>query len=545
MQSIAVEDEQGRLTLCRSAMSDVTEQKKSGAAIAQLASFPNVNPNPIFELNPSGEITYVNPAASKIFPDLAVKGINHPLCAGHSMLREMFKAGEKVAHTREIKIGNEWFEQAIYYVREGSLIRAYNQNITERKQAETDMLESRQLNELLLDSIPHPTMLIRRDRTILAANKIAREAGAAVGEFCWQSFGHSEFIPEEAKLYFKGHNRDFSSSCIKCSFCIADETKESSNPAHCEVKAFGRLWDTWWVPVKDDIYLHYAIDITERKLAEEELRKHREHLMELVEERTSELNRINITLEQEIAERKLAEAETIRAGHLAALGELAAGVAHEINNPVNGIINFAQILLNKSEPESKDREFADRIIKEGLRIATIVKNLLSFARDRKEEKRPVHVQSIMTETLALTELYLKKEGINLRVNIPSDLPEIIAHPQQIQQVVLNIISNARYALNQKFDGSHKNKTLEISGEKISVNDNAYLRMTFHDNGIGIPPDVIDKALNPFFSTKPDEKGTGLGLSISHGIITDHGGRIALESVEGEFTKVIIDLPVKK
>ncbi len=260
------------------------------------------------------------------------------------------------------------------------------------------------------------------------------------------------------------------------------------------------------------------------------------------------LTRLVPAVERELREaevrrkNKQAEAEAIRAGQLASLGELAAGVAHEINNPINGIVNYAQMLLNKCPDESKEHEIAGRILKESNRIATIVKNLLSFARERREMKKPVRIHEIMSETLFLTEAQLRKDSIKLKVNIPPDLPEITAHSQQIQQVFLNIISNARYALNHKYRGAHDNKTMEIFGGKATIDNNPYVRITFYDRGTGIPSAILDKVLNPFFSTKPDEKGTGLGLSISHGIINDHGGRIKIESVEGEFTRVIIDLP---
>jgi PAS domain S-box-containing protein len=270
MISIPVQDHEGTYNQIRTAVSNVTEQMELEKQNIHLASFPKLNPNPIIELNSSGEITYVNPAATKLFPDLMVKGIKHPLCADYNILQEMFKTREKVSHVRDIKVGNEWYEQAISYVKESSHIRFYTQNITRRKQAETAILENKQLNELLLDSVPHPTMLIRKDRTILAANKIAGKVGAILGDYCWQTFGHSEYISEEDKLYLKEHSAGTKSFAgIKCSFCLADELITSCMPVNCEVKSFGKLWDTWWVPVKDDIYLHYAIDITERKHAEE------------------------------------------------------------------------------------------------------------------------------------------------------------------------------------------------------------------------------------------------------------------------------------
>jgi signal transduction histidine kinase len=416
-----------------------------------------------------------------------------------------------------------------------------------------------------------------------------------------------------------------------------------------EVHAFNRIWDTYWDPIDKDTFLHYAIDITDRKKAEEELNKHREQLEEIVEERTSDLRKINEELEHEISDRiraeeqmklmalfaelnpspvfrfdeagkvlmanpasvkllglgsltgvqltslipgiesfdfnacirdgtilshmaqigdrffhfavqglpdlkigqiygsditqqKKAEVRTMRTSHLISLGELAAGVAHEINNPINGIINYTQILLNKSIEGSKEYDIAKRVIKEGDRIADIVNSLLSFARDRKEEKQPVDIHEIMANALALTEIQLKKDGINIRIDIPDDLPVITAHPQQIQQVFLNIMSNSRYALNQKYPGEHKNKILEIIGKEVMIDNNPFIQTVFYDRGDGIPAGIKDKIMNPFFTTKPSGIGTGLGLSISLGIISDHGGRIMVDSVEGEFTKIIIEIP---
>ncbi len=244
----------------------------------------------------------------------------------------------------------------------------------------------------------------------------------------------------------------------------------------------------------------------------------------------------------DITEQKKAEGEALRASHLASLGELAAGVAHEINNPVNGIINYTQILLNKYKPGTKEHDIARRIIKEGDRIDAIVKNLLSFARERKEKKHPVSIYEIMSSSLALTETQLKKDGIELNVNIPFDLAQISAVPLQIEQVFLNIISNSRYALNRKNQAAHKDKIIEIIGERVTIEERPHVRITIYDNGIGIPFEILDKIMNPFFTTKPSDIGTGLGLSISHGIIHDHGGKIRVESSEGNFTKVIIDIP---
>ena len=288
-----------------------------------------------------------------------------------------------------------------------------------------------------------------------------------------------------------------------------------------------------------------AQDVTERKQIEEDLLRHRKELSLLIEDKTSELKAVIELLQDEIARRRTVEAEAVRAGHLAALGELAAGVAHEINNPINGIINYTQILANRSKKGSEEHDIANRIIKESNRIAGIVSNLLSFARDRKDEKIPTGIQDVLSDSLALIETQIRKEGIRLKVDIPSNLPAVSAQPQQLEQVFLNIISNARYALNQKYPGADDNKTLEILGEKATLNNSRHIRIIFHDRGTGIKNEILDKIINPFFSTKSADKGTGLGLSISHGIISNHGGKLIIESIEGEFTRVIIELPAMK
>ncbi len=249
----------------------------------------------------------------------------------------------------------------------------------------------------------------------------------------------------------------------------------------------------------------------------------------------------------DITDKVALQMESMRSRHLVSLGELAAGVAHEINNPINGIINCAQILFDKSKPGSRENDMGDRIIKEGKRIATIVSRLLSFARpgDGKERKITTNIHGILSDTLILTEAQLKKEGIKIQSNIPQNLSEILVHPQQIQQVFLNIIINARYALNQKYPRSHDNKILAIIGEEITIDNCPYIKIIFLDHGTGIPANAIDKVMDPFFTMKPRGKGTGLGLSISYSIIRDHNGEFIIDSIEGEFTRVAVILPAFK
>jgi signal transduction histidine kinase len=141
----------------------------------------------------------------------------------------------------------------------------------------------------------------------------------------------------------------------------------------------------------------------------------------------------------------------------------------------------------------------------------------------------------------LIEPQFRKEGILLTLDLPDSLPDVMVNGQEIQQVFLNVLSNAQYALHQKSTGGAGGKKLDITVEKTNTNGIDYIRTTFYDNGTGIQNDVLPKICNPFFSTKPAGQGTGLGLSISHNIIKDHEGKLLFESVENEFTKVMIDL----
>lgn len=250
-----------------------------------------------------------------------------------------------------------------------------------------------------------------------------------------------------------------------------------------------------------------------------------------------------IMVYRDVSEKKLLRAETARASQLASVGELAAGVAHEINNPINGIINCAQMLIDEGAVSVGQAEISQRILKAGERIATIVKNLLSFARHHQEEPEPVLLQSLLSDSLNLTETQIRNDGIDLQVDVANDIPMILARGNQIQQVFLNVISNARYALNQKFPQFHGDKVFKIKGAVVDENDQKYVRLIFWDQGSGISADVLDRICDPFFSTKPAGEGTGLGLSVSHAIIKDHGGKLSFDSAEGEYAKVIIDLPV--
>jgi len=251
---------------------------------------------------------------------------------------------------------------------------------------------------------------------------------------------------------------------------------------------------------------------------------------------------VALLLARDLTEEQLMKAEAMRSAQLASVGELAAGVAHEINNPINGIINYAQILKDALTGD-ENLHFLDRIIKEGKRIAGITKNLLDFSRKREEEPTPVDVTELLHLCIELVQHQYEMDGIRIEKQYEPDLPQIICNPQQMQQVFLNVFSNARYAMNRRFDsGDEREKVLTITTRHLNIDAKEYVQIAITDNGTGIEHEIIDRVMDPFFSTKSSDEGTGLGLSISHSLVQDNHGVFRIQSELGKYTTLLIDLP---
>lgn len=248
------------------------------------------------------------------------------------------------------------------------------------------------------------------------------------------------------------------------------------------------------------------------------------------------------TIIADITERKKLEARLRQAAKMEAIGTLASGVAHEINNPINVIMNYAGLMLRPNVKREDIETFAHEIVNESERIATIVRNLLTFARQEQEMHSPVNIRAIVDATLSLMKKVLDNDQISTEVDVPDDLPQVHCRRQQIEQVLVNLMTNARHALNQKYSGYNEDKRLLLSAKLDEVEGKRWVRTIIEDHGPGIPSDVIDRVFDPFFTTKTGSSGTGLGLSVSHGIVDDHRGRLTVESQLGEYTRFFLDLP---
>ena len=241
------------------------------------------------------------------------------------------------------------------------------------------------------------------------------------------------------------------------------------------------------------------------------------------------------------AEREEMQRQLYQSSKLASIGELSAGVAHEINNPLNGIINFAQLLKDEEQPRSEfEQQMIDGIIDEGERIAQIVRGLLTFARTETHELKQVHFADSIKTSIALFGHQFEKDGITVEIDLERDLPFVRADASRLRQVVLNLITNAHHALKAKAMDSVDRKLFRITARRAGTNGEI-VRIEFYDNGVGIKREYLSKVFDPFFTTRRETGGTGLGLSVSFGIIRDFGGTIKVESEEGKFTRFIIEL----
>jgi two-component system, NtrC family, sensor kinase len=305
---------------------------------------------------------------------------------------------------------------------------------------------------------------------------------------------------------------------------------------HCQVELSrvdqkGKVWYTeltifpiWEKKGKILKFIEISRDITKRKSDE---KKTREHLQKMVEERTRQL--------------KESHEQLLHQDKMASLGKLSSSVVHEINNPVAGILNLVllskRILKEDSITESElgvFQQYLDLMETETRRVTRIIGNLLAFARQSKIEVTRFDVNELIEQTLMLNANLLRLNKIRIIEDLERNLPLIRGSEDQIQQVVMNLISNAVESMAQ---AQRKRLTLKT----CSTPDKNAVKIQITDTGAGIPNAYISKIFEPFFTTKKKGKGVGLGLSVVYGIIEEHGGKMYVDSTEGQGTCFTITL----
>jgi len=493
---------------------DITKHKQAEEALRESEGFSSrllsESPNPVLVLNLDASVRYVNPALEKLtgfsskelvgkkppypwWPEETTgqlhKDFNTAMYGGLRGIELLFKRkdGKRL-----------WVRIISVPVRQDGEFKYYLSNwvdITEYKQAEKALRESEEFGSSLLSSAPNPILVINPDTSLRYVNPALEKLTGFSSE---EIIGKKAPYPwwSEETLWKNGRNFE---EAMRNGLKKVEGAFRRKNG----VRFWAEISST---PIIRNGELKYflanSVDITERKRAEAERR-------EL--ERKAELQ-----------------------SRLASIGQMASGIAHEINNPLTGVIGFSQLLVKKDLPEDI-RQMVNVVNDGAQRVAGIVKRLLIFARQYKPERGYINVNDVLETALAMRAYELKTSNIELDIRLDANLPSTLADAGQLQQVFLNIIINAELEMNKAYgQGNLLIKTGTV-GDAI--------RISFKDNGPGIAKKDLAKIFDPFFTTRKIGEGTGLGLSICHGIVSEHNGRIYARSRLGQGATFIVELPV--
>jgi two-component system NtrC family sensor kinase len=230
-----------------------------------------------------------------------------------------------------------------------------------------------------------------------------------------------------------------------------------------------------------------------------------------------------------------AENRLVQAAKLAAVGEMAAAIAHELNNPLTSVTGFAELALSDIPQESETRKDLEIVMREAVRARDVVRRLLDFARQSESSRARASLNDVVEDVVALSQHLIHTSGVTLNLVLEEDLPWILVDVNQMKQVLLNLIHNALQAMPNGGE-------LTISTKSTARGGRDWIKVSVQDTGIGIPKLDQARIFEPFYTTKGQEGGTGLGLSVTYGIITDHGGQIDVESQPGAGSKFSVWLP---
>lgn len=411
----------------------------------------------------------------------------------------------------------KWVREKAYleFSKEGTPIVAFGitQDITERKHAELLLQKNQEEMQVILDA--SPIMIFYKDcenRFIRVNQTMAEVTG--LSKEALEGKNLSEIFANQAENYWQDDKEVIASGKPKVGIIEPIDA------------AIGRRWVcTDKFPYKDKDgriigIIGFAVDITERKQAEEQLQAINSELERRVERRTQELQETQI--------------QYLHAEKLAAIGKLSASIAHEFNNPLQGIMSILKGLKKRAILAKEDRDLLFAAADECDRMRLLIRSLQDFNRPSSGKKMSMDVHKSIDSLLMLYRSDFKGKRISVVLNYAERLPQILAIPDQIKQVFLNLLANAADACMQP-GGVITITTWQVK-EKVAV--------AIKDTGVGIKSEKIDQIFQPFYTTKPAVKGTGLGLSVSHGIIKSHHGEIRVTSQQGEGATFTVLLPIK-
>ncbi len=474
-----------------------------------LASFPQINLNPLLEVDFTGEITFYNKAAINVLKELGVnEDVKLFLPDNIFEILERLEQKKEGQISREVKIRDRIFEEKLHIIPKYNVVRVYTRDITKRKQTEKQLFK---LNTAVEQS---PSVVVITDVNGYV-EYVNPKFSELTGYTADETIGRNLYILKsgvQSKIIYKELWDTISAG------------NEWRGELHNRKKNGEFYWEFVSIsPIRnmENAITHFvkvAEDITRRKQAEDELHKHHHQLEELVDKRAIKL--------------KKAYEQLMHSEKLSAIGKLSASIAHEFNNPIFGIANVLKMVKNEAQMTPEQMELVMLSIRECDRLSRLISKLNDFHLPSSGAKVLTDINKAIDDVIMLMQFKFKSRKIKFQKICVGDLPSIKIVPDQIKQVILNILNNAEQAI-PKEGGQIKLEAVFIE---------TYVKIEISDSGAGIKEEDVKSIFEPFFTTK-EVKGSGLGLSVSYGIIKEHGGDIKVCSTPGKGTTFTIILPV--
>ena len=649
-----IRDADGRTAGVVLVFRDISERKADEERMRRLASFPELNPNPVLEVNLTGEITFCNPATERFLAELGMTGEECALFLPRDMdavLQDWDRASESIFE-REIDIKDRIFLETVTLVPQLETARIYAREITERRRALQALQSTLERFYTILSSMYSAILLVTDDGTVefvnqtfcdyfnlgeppqslkgLTAREIigrispaylrpeeavtrirqivaegkpvkGEEVGMTGGRTClrdfipirvdgkpygraWYHMDITERKRAEVELVRAKEEWDRTFASVPDMIAIIDNDYRilRVNPAmaerigarseecvglicyeavhglsappdfcphsraledglrHIGTVHEGRLGGDFEVsttPIYDDRSkmigsVHVAHDITDRIRAEQVLRTSRDELEKRVQERTEELQQAYDKLRLESMEREQIEEQLRQAQKMEAIGTLAGGIAHDFNNILASVIGFTEMAIEDTSDRPEVERTLKNVLKSGLRARELVKQILAFSRKATFERKPLSLAPVIRETVQLLRASIPATiEINLSLRSVSDT--VLASPVEVQQVLMNLATNASLAMQER--GGILDVSLTDIDSPLPEQDavpGEYVQIMVHDTGSGMSPEVMKRVFEPFFTTREVGKGTGMGLAVVYGIVKDLQGAITVESAPG-------------
>ena len=538
-------DEKGNIIKIAIFAYDITELKQAGEHMRHLASFPQLNPNPVLELNTSGEIVYSNSSVQAVLESLGMNKANTMVFLPGDMkgIIESWDGKTEAILIREVTVKDRFFTETVSLSPEFNVARIYAYEITKRKKAENELRLANERLEMAQRAAGAGTWdwNVKTDQVVWSPQLFeifGLDSQNSVASFdVWNQI----MYPEDRET---ANNRIDKALRERANLVNEYRIVRHDNGELRWINALGKgVYDDQGKPLR---MTGICLDITDRKKIEGELKKVLDELEKRIDERTAELQQAYDKLTEETIERERLEGQLRQSQKMEAIGTLAGGIAHDFNNILAAIIGFSEMVEEDIPLGKPSVQHVQRVINAASRGRELVQQILAFSRKTEHARHPVSLSSVTNETVQFMRATIPAT-IDILLDSGPTSDTILATPVEVQQILMNLVTNASLAMQQQGGILHvsiADVDLEPDSPVLEADmaPGEYLRLVVSDTGTGMTPDVVERIFEPFFTTREVGQGTGMGLAVVYGIVKSLHGNIQVESEQGVGTTFNVFLP---